>query len=253
MRETMTSVLHILRKDFRHLHLLVGVWFLLTVLATGVAVQFLNSLGPGRYDGNSGLAFLVLIAAETMVLATIVSKLVHDDSIVGSTAFWLSRPISKGTLLASKILFLGIVIVLPQKLVLLYAASHLDIGGSLPLNFDWHLMALVSTPAAVYLMVAAALTPSLPRMLFLGGIMASVAVGGFMGAVWLAMELGSSPSQIRDGLFGTNAEPFALAGCLAVICHQYLTRRTTRSTILAFSAILVYILLFSGPWFLSAS
>lgn len=254
MRETMTSVLHILRKDFRHLHLLVGVWFLLTVLATGVAVQFLNSLGPGRYDGNSGLAFLVLVAAETMVLATIVSKLVHDDSIVGSTAFWLSRPISKGVLLASKILFLGIAIVLPQKLVLLYAASHLDIGGSLPLNFDWHLIALASTPTVVYLMVAAALTPSLPRMLLLGGIMASVAAGGFIGAIWFAMELGvlTSRSQLQ-GLFATNAELFALVGCLAVTCHQYLTRRTTRSTILAFSGILVYILLFSGPWFLSAS
>lgn len=253
MRETMTSVLHILRKDFRHLHLLVGAWFLLTVLATGVAVQFLNSLGPGRYDGNSGLAFLVLIAAETMVLATIVSKLVHDDSIVGSTAFWLSRPISKGVLLASKILFLGLAIVLPQKLALLYAASHIAPGDYLPLGYDWDRIVLYYTPTAVYLLLAAALTPSLPRMLVLGGVMASVTAGGLIGTTWLALHLDILTRQAFEVTLMTNAELFALVGCLAVTCHQYLTRRTTRSTILAFSGILVYILLFSGPWFLSAS
>ena len=30
MREKMNSILHIFRKDFRHLRLLLGVWFLLT-------------------------------------------------------------------------------------------------------------------------------------------------------------------------------------------------------------------------------
>ena len=145
MREKMTSVLHILRKDFRHVRILLGVWFLLALLGTGVLVFFLDSLSPGRHDDNALLALLVLIAAETMVLATIVSKLVHDDSMVGSTAFWLSRPISKGTLLASKMLFVGLAIVLPQKLVLLYATSHLTAGHTifLPFPHDWQHIVLV--------------------------------------------------------------------------------------------------------------
>ena len=253
MRETITSVLHILRKDFRHLRLLVGVWFLLTVLVTVVAVQFLNSLGPGRIDGQFALALFVAAAAETMVLAVIVSKLVHDDSVVRSTAFWLSRPISKGVLLASKILFLGIAIVLPQKLALLYAASHLTAGDYLPPGYDWDQIFLFYTPTAAYLFLTAALTSSLPRMLLLGGIMASVTAGGLIGTTWLALHLDILTRQALEVTLMRNTELFALAGCLAVICHQYLTRRTTRSTILAFSGILVYILLFSGPWFLSAS
>ena len=253
MRETITSVLHILRKDFRHLRLLVGVWFLLTVLATGVAVQFLNSPGTVRTMGVSALALFVLVVAETMVLAVIVSKLVHDDSIVGSTAFWLSRPISKGVLLASKILFLGLAIVLPQKLALLYAASHITAGDYLPPGYDWDRIVLFYTPTAVYLLLAAALTPSLPRMLLLGGVMASVTAGGLIGATWLALHLDILTRQAFEVTLMMNSEIFALVGCMAIICHQYLTRRTTRSTILAFSGILVYILLFSGPWFLSAS
>ena len=253
MREAMNCAVHIFRKDFCHLRLLLGVWILLTVLATSVGVPFLNSL-PGPMDGELLLALSVLIAAETVVLATIVSKLVHDDSMVGSKAFWLSRPISGGVLLTSKLLFLSLAVFLPQKLVLLYGASHVDVAGYLPISIDWHAIALFSTPAAVYFLMAAALTPSMPRMLLLGGILASVATAGLLGVTWFATELGvlSSASQF-EGLFAANAELFALAGCLAVVCHQYLTRQTTRSTILAFSAILVYILLFSGPWFLSAS
>ncbi len=253
MREKMNSILHIFRKDFRHLRLLLGVWFLLTVLATGVGVQFLNSLGPGRIDGQAALALFVLVTAATMVLATIVSRLVHDDSIVGSSAFWLSRPIPKGILLASKLFFLSLAIVLPEKLVVLYAANHLTAGDYLPPGYDWHGIIVFYTPAAVYLMVAAALTPSLPRMLLLGGIMASVTAGGLIGATWLALHLDFLTSSVFEATLMMNAEIFALVGCMAVICHQYLTRRTTRSTILAFSGILVYILLFSGPWFLSAS
>ena len=83
--------------------------------------------------------------------------------------------------------------------------------------------------------------------------MASVTAGGLIGTTWLALHLDILTRQAFEVTLMTNAELFALVGCLAVTCHQYLTRRTTRSTILAFSGILVYILLFSGPWFLSAS
>ena len=253
MREKMNSILHILRKDFRHVRLLLGVWFLLTLLTTGVGVQFLNSLGSGGYDGDYGLAFLVLIVVETMVLATLISRLVHDDSIVGSTAFWLSRPISKGTLLASKMLFVGLALVLPQKLVFLYATNHLTAGDYLPPGYSEQQIVLYYTPLAVYLLLAAALTPSLPRMLLLGGIMASLAVGGLVGVIWLASHLSLLTPSAFDVTLMMPIEAFSLVGCLAVICHQYLTRRTTRSTILAFSGILANLLLFSGPWFMSVS
>ena len=253
MKQKMSCVLHILRKDFRHVAVLLGAWFLLTVLASGVAVPFLNSLGPERIDRQSALALFVLVVAETLVLATLISRLVHDDSIVGSTAFWLSRPISRGILLASKMLFVGLAIVLPQKLVLLYATNHLTAGDYLPPGYDWQHIVLYYTPGAVYLLLTAVLTPSLPRMLLLGGIMASLAAGGLVGVSWLAWHLGLLTPSAFDVTLTMNSEVIALVGCLAVICHQYLTRRTTRSTILAFSGILAHLLLFSGPWFLSAS
>ncbi len=253
MKEKMNCVLHVLRKDFRHVRLLLGVWFLLTVLSTGIAVPFFNSLAPGTIDGQLALAFVILVAAEMMVLATIISRLVHDDSIVGSTAFWLSRPISRGVLLASKMLFLGLAIVLPKKLMLLYAASHLTVGDFLPPGFDWHQFLLFSVPQGVYLLLVAALTPSLTRMLLLGGTMASIGAGGLIGVTWLALHLDMLTSAGLEASMRMSTEIFALLGCIAVICHQYLTRRTTRSKILAFSGIAAYLLMFTVPLFLGAS
>ena len=76
MKEKMNFVLHVLRKDFRHVRLLpTVVWFPLTVLTTGIAVPFFNSLAPGTIDRQLALAFVILVAAEMMVLATIISRL----------------------------------------------------------------------------------------------------------------------------------------------------------------------------------
>ena len=152
-------------------------------------------------------------------------------------------------------LFLGLVIVLPKKLMLLYTRRVILLSET------FSLPALIGTssccssvPQGVYLLLVAALTPSLTRiMLLLGGTMASIGAGGLIGVTWLALHLDMITSAGLEASMRMGTEIFALLGCIAVICHQYLTRRTTRSKILAFSGIVAYLLMFTVPLFLSAS
>ncbi|MDE2965718.1 MAG: hypothetical protein OXU26_17560, partial [Acidobacteriota bacterium] len=127
----MRPTLHIVSKDFRDLRLLLPLfgWWGLSILQVVLISVF------GRIPGSppaiemmsgvflGGLAWL-LAALDFGLLVLIVSQLIQRDSTVGSTAFWLSRPVSGARLLAGKSLFLLLAVILPtvaaQFLTLLF-------------------------------------------------------------------------------------------------------------------------------------
>ena len=109
----MSLILHLVRKDFRRARVLLGIWcpiLILSVVLDAHIELFLDGRGPAQEIGtpsSAELDFAVVVLGGLLVVffdllmrAAIVSKLVHDDATVGSTAFWLSRPVSGGTLLA---------------------------------------------------------------------------------------------------------------------------------------------------------
>ena len=104
----MKLVLHIFRKDFRHLRVYLAGWLGLLIVAPFVVT----------FEFRLQVFSIVLIAALKIVLLTlIISSLVHSDSLVGSRSFWLSRPVSPTQLLAAKLFFLAGTLIFPTLLV----------------------------------------------------------------------------------------------------------------------------------------
>ena len=256
----MSLILHLVRKDFRRARLLLAIWCPILIISVVLDTKielFLDERGPAQDVGTPSsaeldfavvvLVGLLVIFLDLLMRAAIVSKLVHDDATVGSTAFWLSRPITGGTLLASKAILLALSMIPAPIVVYLAVSSHLS--GSPSTSPEVFLIPVIAT--AVFMMLAV-LTPSLAGMAVLGGIMAGVTWGAFLVLSWLAMPLIGGEGIVEVATRGvTQNSPWLLllGVCLAVICHQYLSRRTKRSLIIAFSGIPVFLLVLAVGWF----
>ena len=256
----MSLILHLVRKDFRRVRVMLGIWcpiLILSVVLDAKIDLFLDGRGPAQEVGTPSSAELdlavfvfvglLVVFLDLLMRAAIVSKLVHDDATVGSTAFWLSRPISGRTLLASKAILLALSMIPADIAVQMVTSSHLS--GSPSPSPQVFLMPVVST--AVFMMLAV-VTPSLAQMAVLGGIMAGVTWGAFLVLSWLAMPLvgGEDIVEVATHAVTQNSPWLLLLGvCVAVIYHQYLTRRTKRSLVIAFSGIPVFLLLLAVGWF----
>ena len=246
----MKFTFHIIGKDIRDLRLILPLagWWSVAILQV-----LLISIFPGlpttppaieMMSGVflAGLAWL-LAALGLGLLVLIVSQLVQRDSTVGSTAFWLSRPVSGARLLAGKSLFL-LLVILPalgvQVLLFLFNGVTLyDAFRSVPQMVVLQLLVLS------VLVMLAALTPNLSRMLFLG-----IIAGVGLAIVQYTLRLPTVQNRWDRSLDDSAAIGFSLfllAVAVTVVCHQYLTRRTKRSLILA-SSVVPGLLLFMSLW-----
>lgn len=192
----------------------------------------------------SSLAWPLAIL-KICLLTLIVSQLVQRDSTVGSTAFWLSRPVSGARLLAGKSLFLLLLVILPalgaQVLLLLFNGVTLyDAFRSVPQIVVLQLLVLS------VLMMLASLTPNLSRMLLLG-IIAVVGLAIVQYTLRLSLVQNRWDRSLEDSA-AIGFSLFLLAVAVTVVCHQYLTRRTKRSLFLA-SSVFPGMLLFTTLWF----
>ncbi|HTM08238.1 MAG TPA: hypothetical protein VL754_07600 [Verrucomicrobiae bacterium] len=104
---------------------------------------------------------------QLLLPIVIIPILIHEEPLVGTTAFWFTRPLDGGTLLKSKMLFLGSILILPPlvtELVILatHGASARQLWLAAPEIFLEQLKFLA------YIMVLAALTQSFARFALLG-------------------------------------------------------------------------------------
>lgn len=244
----MKKVLHIVRKDFRHLRFYLAGWLGLVILRA--AVIGYGPLDSGTWDYDSFFYYELLAwFPQICLLPIMVARLVQDDSLAGSTASWLSRPISGGQLLASKSLFLVLAVILPLFIVeLLLLGLHgvtlSDVIRSIPQILAYQLL-LTSV-----LLLLAAVTRKLAHTILLGLL-------GVVGWMWFynfSRSLFFKQVDLGDSFgitLATSREVAFMLGHLAVagfvVSHQYLTRRTVKSATLACSGLLV-IGLFMGVW-----
>ena len=247
----MKQTFHIIGKDIRDLRLLLPLagWWSVSVLqpllisvsprlpSSPLAIEMMSGVFLG------GLAWL-LAALDLGLLVLIVSQLAQRDSTVGTTAFWLSRPISGARLLAGKSLFLLLAVMLPtvvvQFLMLLFNGVTLyDAVRSAPQIVVLQLLVLSA------LMMLACLTSNLSRMLFLG-VIAAVGLAIVQYTLRLPLLRNRWDRSLDDSaVIGFSL--FLLAAALVVVCHQYLARRTKRSLILA-SSVFPGMILFMTLW-----
>lgn len=249
----MKLALHILWKDVRHLWLPLTLWAVLMLLDLLVAGILLGRLTSVRDYRIARVVAFVLPPLQTLLLVISVPLIVHEDPTVGTTSFWLTRPIRPRTMLAAKAASVaGLFVVAPTLVEVAVLRLHgilpPDIGLATPevlLSWTWW----ATTVAAL-----AVLTQNFARFALVGAVvtvtsillsLAEVAANLYLGRPRVSEEnfvaLASSQSLVQSFLY------VAVGG--AVVAHQYLTRRTRRSVLMALAgALLAFGVGTAWPW-----
>lgn len=240
----MKQARHIFAKDLRRLRWLVIAWLVLigarTYIETAGADIALAGFGPQVAVGEISAVLSVMSVA---LLACLVSRLVHDEPLVGRDAFWITRPIAPGALMAEKLVFAAVFLVfVPVVQDVLVAAAFGtrpgQIAGAIPPAALNHLL-----PVAV-LMCLAAVTPSLTGFLLAILGVAAALVTLMMSAMLMALLMTEEVAEGRDVPL-PDPTPVVIAGvmiilvALATTVYQYRTRRLGRALAIAAAGILL--------------
>lgn len=226
----MNLIWHIVKKDLRAMKWPLALWTLLIVAKLGIGVALLTSVGTVNADWFATwfqrmAVFAQVLAGLQGMSFVLVAAVIHEDLLVGTTAFWTTRPISGARLLGAKILGIGLMfLVLP---VLVTLPWWLGCGFGLR-EILW----------------AALETLAVQLVCVLLGLLWSVVTDGFARfLLWTLVLLFAVPtisSVIGLHISGLKVKPtpdllltrvwvaFAIAvfSILVVTVHQFLTRRT---------------------------
>ncbi len=244
-RWPIAAVFHLLRHDLTSLKPFLAAW--VAVLATQALVLW---MGPPVPDGTAAPAMSLDVAVLVMRLAltvVFVSALVLRHPVVGTTAFWMTRPIQRADLFASAIVSIGLVAV-----VLPFVACFLTFWG---LGFDpAHAgtaalrVAIEQTAAAVLALLLAALTKHLAQAIVMALAAMVIGTAGLVAVMFLprvTLPFGLVVRQPEWAYAWAMAVPALVV--LAIAAHQYLTLRTRRSYVLAALTLVVFLLAVRYP------
>jgi len=220
---------HLVRHDVRALRLPLAAW-LLVLLAQAAVI----ALGPGLVDpeapgaaAQSVVGFLWGARLALTILLTVM--LIQRDSPVGTTAFWLTRPIRPAAMAASKLISAVLLLtVLPAVIgLLLFTALGLPKGDVL--DGIWQLfieqIAVVGLSA-----MGAAITATIPQF-------AVVAVAAVVLISALASEARPFIQRLPPPPLAGSATPLAswavvtVLGAVGVLAYQYSRRHVVRAAV----------------------
>ena len=225
-----TTIRHLVWHDARALRMPLLVWagiLALQIAAVAVGPVLVGPIAK-ETDINAGQGAIVMRLAMTVILTALI---LQRDTAVGTTAFWLTRPISRVAMWASKLASItGWCLLLPSVLAWgLFVVLGLSAGSAWQaasqLLFEQVLL-------VAYAIIAASVTATLAHFVVTG-------LAGFAAAYVLTL----TARAWRDALpYITLPWPNAIlqawslavvGGALAVSAHQYLTRRRARTWLLA--------------------
>jgi hypothetical protein len=257
----MRPIIHQALKDVRLLRWLLAAWLLVLLLYHGVAIAGL--LIPGSVilapaTGQSYASLRTGLPAANMVLGwlgvaafvVLCASLVQADSPASSTAFWLTRPISGRTMVASKLLFALVVLVgLPLALDVLDLLVAGSGGPEWRSSSNWLLLAwslVMQLAWLLPLLAVAAVTEGLAQFvaIVIFEVLAFAALVGLLQSVarsWLPPHPGISIIVVFV--------PALLLVAAVVLAHAYLTRRRTRSVVMvAIAPVFLVVVVMFWPW-----
>jgi hypothetical protein len=220
---------HIVKKDLRALKWPLLVWSLIIVAKLGVGVVLLTTGGEedARWFMQMDVMAKMLTALQ-FVSFVLVAALIQADLLVGTTAFWMTRPISGARLLGAKLLGIGLMFWLLPVLCTLPWWLWCGLG---PREIAWAAAELVAFQSIAILLglMVSTVTDGFGRFLMwtLVLLFAVPMISGIM--VYYSTRGQAGPP---GELMTTRAWlAFTLAGLatLIVMIHQYLTRHTARS------------------------
>lgn len=251
----MNHVLHIIRKDRRHLRWTLLAW--LVIVATHV---FLNVIVPSLELQGLTMAMAarqlisLILLIQLLMLCLIVSRLVHDDPAADREAFWLTRPLAPAQLAVAKLtLAMAVLVVLPLigewVTMSMFSVAAYDMWRATP-------PILLSQIAWVLVFAAVAtLTPSMTRYaLVLVGAMAAFVL--LISAIFTIVLLFEDPTpgapgpQISNPVPGVVTASFIIATSLLVVLYQYRRRRVKTGAMIGTAGLLLSLFVPNySPWY----
>ena len=233
----MNLTAHILHKDVRRLRWTLVVLFVLVaarllVETVGVDVAL---MGRGPLVAITQISELLSLTYG-LFFPFLVSRLIHDEPLVGREAFWLTRPISPVALMGAKLVFAALfLLALPLAANLIVPAVFGmpvgDVGRIIPV-FGLNQVLLI-----LALIALATVTPSLVRyVLALVGIMGAFVV--LMALLVFTALFMRDIQESGDVRWPDHTPEVVAAMCLiltatAMIVSQYRSRRVTRALVIA--------------------
>lgn len=243
----MTLILHQIAKDLRAVRWPLALW-LVVLIADGLVLglKLDRFIIDADFASRFWAAFPAVGYAEMAFGWIIAARIIQADPLDTTTAFWLTRPVSAGTLLVSKLLLIGaLFLILPNAANTGVAAAN-GVAGLTLLHFAGERL-ILDAALLLPVTVAAAVSRSLPQFALtvaVAGLMSVVAAVAFM----LPFSWLMAPGSYREGLAVFSGRLVAVGAELAVslglLVHQYLTRRSTRTMLAGAAAIA----LFFGIW-----
>ena len=231
--------LRIFRKDFTHL------WpETLVVLALFVAFVW---AAPSRWADSPYQVYATILSAFLKLLMPIswlivISRLIHDEPLVGDRQFWTSRPYHWAWLLTAKLLYIVAFLYLPFLLMQVFLLKHAGLYPSLAIPALLHNLLLLTVIIVVPLTAIAAVTSTFARMLLsvLGGLIYLVIVAVIFG--FLSFQH-MAPPALKPLLV------ILIIGLPAIaLVYQYASRKTNiNRLILALTPIIIFGLLLITP------
>lgn len=227
----MSLLAHHIKKDIRHVRWLLGLWALL-VLAQFVLVGMGSRAEPDDLAAQFAYQAITMMLPflQAVLLIVIIPVLIHDEPLVGTTAFWYTRPISRSFLLWSKTLFIGIaLIIFPAVVELTVMAAnkvplHDLVGiapeilyGSLQVIVPVFALAALTLNFARFAITGVALYIGL-SVLYLAIYLLGLYFRGVEETAVQSQTLALSRSMVSGGVI-------IVTGAM-VVAVQYLTRRT---------------------------
>lgn len=239
---------HIAAKDLRRTGPAAAVW-VASILGFALWFWFAMRVSPhyivSRFSGEE--VFTTIIRAIQMILALLmIGNAVLEDRLVGTDAFWLTRPIRRGQLLAGKalsaaLLFIAapLAVLIPLWLGIGFSAGEL---GSAAVEFVVPMVLILA-----FALMVGGLSASLGNFLFLVIVLAVVHLifGAFAPTRGLTGHEAMSVRQSRNMLVQYGLLP----GMALVAVHQFLMRDRRRSfALLAGLLLLTLVVRLAWPW-----
>ena len=120
----MSIINHLIAADVRRHRLLLVAW-LAIVIATTTLAGARPALAAGGVGPTVGILSSLLSLTQVLLLLVLIPAVIQTHPLVGSDAFWMTRPIPPGTLLVAKLVLLGVAtIVIPTLAEAILMAAY---------------------------------------------------------------------------------------------------------------------------------
>jgi len=242
----MNIITHVFKKDVIRLRYLMLVWLLLIIVQMALGI-FGHKLAAEALELQMILPLLMKLIGflQGLMMIVAIPLIIQDDSVVGTTAFWYTRPILRKSLLLSKSLAMLTVLVLPLLAAELFVLASNGASG-------YHLALAVPEVVIEKLafiipfVILAAVTPKLSRYALVGIIVFAIIVVimiliSVAGMIFPAIKKFGNSNIYQTASLEAS---YTVAKCFytiiiggLLISYQFMTRRTVRT-----------VAMFAGAW-----